>query len=149
MDMKRANYDLYILTQEYGPQNRHQDWRRGVSITWEKMARGMMIKMENFRLPKNCDRIRTKLWILMPPNLYDPAGNDSFHFYQDQWMDGPINIIDPKNGGWGPLPRLWTRSDGLGWYYCLHGQPVGAAINILHHIRAIELEIMKSDPSVW
>jgi hypothetical protein len=149
---RRRNLDLELIRRMFGPQAPDPRFRR-VQRTWVQTPRGMLIQLRNYPLPQNCQQRSSRLFILQQADLYHPNHDAQglVRFYQDQWVDPGIQIRDPRSRSWGGLPRLMGRGDPEDWgaYYCLHGLPVGPEKNILHHLRAIELEIGKSDPNVY
>jgi len=134
MNVPKLNQDLKILLALFS-----QD-----KVTWRTDAGDMFVILKELRLPENIRPAVTAIKIPIPANLYDPAGRDQFHYYQNVFVDPGLKVRYP-NGSWGQIPRhhdapLRSNNDD-GWrFLCLYpkGQ-VNGRTNISYFVRLVQV----------
>lgn len=135
MNIPRYNQDLKLLQEFFGQSN----------VTWSNKPNDQHVTIRNLALPANVRPNVTGLRILVPSNLYEPAGNGKYHFFIDLYVD-PALQVRHADGSWGPVPRHHDapiRSSDDGWrFLCLHptkSGTVGPRSNIMLVVRQTQV----------
>ena len=133
MNIPRYNQDLTLLKEFFGVSN----------VTWSNKRDDQFVVIRNLALPNNVRPNVTGLRIVVPPNLYEPAGNGQYHFFSTLYVDPALEVRRP-NGSWGPVPRHHDapiRETDDGWrFLCLHPPKiVGSKGNIMLVVREVQV----------
>jgi hypothetical protein len=145
MNFERHNLDLRILTS-------HDEMARqrfGLAPAWTGVDwkptqhGGNMIFLRQMVLPPVCSRRRTDVKVEAPPNLYEAAGGNNFHFYRNIWVAPGLEVWDSQHRRWAKFPRLFTEPGDDGFaYLCIHPGQASAKMTILDFIRIMDLHLL-------
>ena len=133
MDNARYNKDLKLLQEFFGQGN----------VTWSNRPGDQWIVIKNLQLTDNVRPSVTALKILVPPTLYDPAGQGRFRFYGNLYVD-PALQVRRANGTWGPVPRHHdapVSNHDSGWrFLCVYPpRTVGPKGNAILLVRQVQV----------
>jgi len=145
MNYERHNQDLRMLTSaEEMARSRFGLSPVWTAVDWKPTAHGgSFVYLRNLVLPPNCSQRRTDVKIEAPPNLYEPARDNRYHFYRNIWVAPGLEVWDPKRSRWAKFPRLFDQADDDGFaYLCIHPRQCSAKETILDFLRVLDLHLL-------
>ena len=145
MNSARHNLDLRILMSEQ--ERGHQ--RFGLAPAWTAVDwkptqhGGNIIYIRQMVLPPICSRRRTDVKIEAPPNLYEAAGRNGYHFYRNIWVAPGLEVWDSRRKRWARFPRLFEEAGNDGFaYLCIHPRQASERETILDFLRIMDLHLL-------
>lgn len=164
MDVRKFNRDLEILMRRYDIRDK-QGRVIKYGVDWSVKPGDMWIIVRGVELPYPRTNLRrSNVKILVPDNLYDPAPDGGYYFYQHIYIDPKLKIWHPRRRCYVQVPRMydsmiWRPGEGYirvprgykNWsYLCIHPpRVIRGDKNVLDFIRILQIFLNNVDPDTW